>query len=225
VLTFIVYYIIDTSGLKLAREGEVPVWWGRWVSTFVLAPLGAFLTYHANKDSGVFNIDIYKNVFRWLFALRAKRNLVVKEVIIDDPDYAALLVKLSKLTASCKAYNRASLQGRLPNYVHIFTGDTNRDRSLLVLNARLNDVVEQLSNTRRQEVLNLLNTLPVMSVGAHAAPFARKWMNMAVGIFFPAGLLFYVRACFFRERVRKDLIQIVKTNNEIQYIINERILK
>ena len=225
VLTFIVYYIIDTSGLKLAREGEVPVWWGRWVSTFVLAPLGAFLTYHANKDSGVFNIDIYKNIFRWLFALRTKRNLVVKEVIIDDPDYAALSVKLSKLTASCKAYNRASLQGRLPGYVRIFTGDTNRDRPLLVLNARLNDVVEQLSNTRRQEVLNLLNTLPVMSVGAHAAPFARKWMNMAVGIFFPAGLLFYARACFFRERVRKDLVQIVKTNNEIQYIINERILK
>ena len=225
VFTFIVYYILDTSGAKLAREGEIPVWWGRWLSTFVLAPLGAFLTYHANKDSGVFNIDIYKNAFRWLFALRTKRNLVVKEVIIDDPDYAALSVKLSKLTASCKAYNHASLQGRLPSYVRIFTGETNRDRPLLVLNARLNDVVGQLSNTRRQEVLNLLNAFPVMSVGAHAAPFDHKWANMAVGIFIPAGLLFYVRACFFRERVRKDLVQIVKINNELQYIINERILK
>ena len=66
VFTFIVYYIIDTSGAKLAREGEIPVWWGRWISTFVLGPLGIFLTYQANRDSGVFNPDLYKTAFRWL---------------------------------------------------------------------------------------------------------------------------------------------------------------
>ena len=48
VFTFIVYYILDTSGTKLAREGEIPVWWGSWMSTSVLAPLGLFLTYQAN---------------------------------------------------------------------------------------------------------------------------------------------------------------------------------
>ena len=44
VFTFIVYYILDTKGTKLAREGEIPVWWGAWMSTTVLAPLGIFLT-------------------------------------------------------------------------------------------------------------------------------------------------------------------------------------
>ena len=78
VFTFIVYYILDTMGIKLAREGEIPVWWGSWMSTTVLAPLGIVLTYQANKDSGVFNADLYKSVFRWLLALRTKRNNVVK---------------------------------------------------------------------------------------------------------------------------------------------------
>ena len=224
VFTFIVYYIIDTSGLKLAREGEVPVWWGRWVSTVVLGPLGVILTHQANKDSGVFNVDIYKNAFRWLLALRPKRNLTMKEVIIDDPDYTIILRELEELTTACKTYNHTHKPGRLPNYVHLFANHS-RDRSLLAINVRLNDIIEQLGNSRRQDILNLLNDYPVISAGAHSAPFPRRWMNIAVGIVFPVGILFYARAYFFRRRLSKDLRQLVKINKEIQYLINERIFK
>ena len=225
VFTFIVYYIIDTSGDKLAKEGEIPVWWGRWMSTFVLGPLGIFLTYQANKDSGAFNIDLYKDAFRWLFGLRTKRNLVMKEVIIDDPDYVVLSNKLSELSDACKAYVRNTLKSEWPSYIQIFSGSTNRDRSLLSINMRLNEIVSQLSNSRHQEILNLLNTLPVLSVGAHSTPFRHRWMNISAGLFLPAGILLYARACFFRQRIRKDFKQIIKTNKELQYIINERVLK
>ena len=222
VFTFIVYYILDTSGTKLAREGEIPVWWGSWMSTAVLAPLGLFLTYQANKDSGVFNVDIYKNAFRWLLGLRSKRHLVMKEVIIDDPDYAAIREQLTELTAACKEYNRSQLRGFFPHYLRMFTAENNRDRALLKMNALLGNIVEQLGNSRSHEVLKALNTYPVLSVGAHAAPLPRKWMNMTVGILIPIGLLFYARACFFRHRLKGDLKQIVKTNKDIQNIIYER---
>ena len=222
VFTFIVYYILDTSGTKLAREGEIPVWWGSWMSTAVLAPLGLFLTYQANKDSGVFNVDIYKNAYRWLLGLRSKRHLVMKEVIIDDPDYAAIREQLTELTAACKEYNRSQLRGFFPHYLRMFTAENNRDRALLKMNALLGNIVEQLGNSRSHEVLKALNTYPVLSVGAHAAPLPRKWMNMMVGIIIPIGLLFYARACFFRHRLKGDLKQIVKTNKEIQNIIYER---
>ena len=222
VFTFIVYYILDTSGTKLAREGEIPVWWGSWMSTAVLAPLGFFLTYQANKDSGVFNVDIYKNASRWLLGLRSKRHLVMKEVIIDDPDYAAIREQLTELTAACKEYNRNQLRGFFPHYLRMFTAENNRDRALLKMNALLGNIVEQLGNSRSHEVLKELNTYPILSVGAHVAPFPRKWMNMMVGIIIPIGLLFYARACFFRHRLKGDLKQIVKTNKEIQNIIYER---
>ena len=53
VLTFIIYYIIDNTGYKMARDGKWIVWMGMWMSSAILAPLGYFLTYKSNKDSVV----------------------------------------------------------------------------------------------------------------------------------------------------------------------------
>jgi len=60
VLMFIVYYIIDTSGIKMAQEQVIPVWAGLWISSAVLLPIGVFLTYKAAKDSALFNAEMYK---------------------------------------------------------------------------------------------------------------------------------------------------------------------
>lgn len=222
VFTFIVYYIIDNSGNNLAKEGAVPVWWGRWVSTFVLGPLGIFLTYQANKDSGVFNADLYKSALRWLLGMRAKRHNVIKEVIIDDPDYANICGELSALSVACKEYNRAYLTNLLPNYLGMFAAKDNRDSALLKLNEQLNHIAEQLGNSRSQEILNKVNSYPVVSLNAHAAPFPYKWLNAAAGVVLPVGVLLYARATFFRHRLKGDLKRIVKTNKEIQNIIYER---
>lgn len=69
VCLFIVYYILDTSGIKMAQEMVVPVWEGLWLSSAVLLPVGIFLTYKAAKDSALFNTDAYKLFFGrvWLF--------------------------------------------------------------------------------------------------------------------------------------------------------------
>ena len=50
VIFFIVYYIIDNTGYKMAREGVWHVWQGIWLSSIVLFPLGIVLTYMAAKD-------------------------------------------------------------------------------------------------------------------------------------------------------------------------------
>ena len=220
VFTFIVYYILDTMGIKLAREGEIPVWWGSWMSTTVLAPLGIVLTYQANKDSGVFNADLYKSVFRWLLALRTKRNNVVKEVIIDDPNYPIIKKELAALTTACKEYNHTHLAKLWSNYIGMFTAKSGRDRALIALNGKLNGIVNQLSNSRFQEIINKINGYPVISVGAHTAPFPRKWINMTAGVLLPIGALLYARAVFFRYRLKKDLKKIVKINKEITDIIH-----
>ena len=222
VFTFIVYYIIDSSGDKLAKEGEIPVWWGRWVSTFILGPLGIFLTYQANKDSGVFNPDLYKNAIRWLLGLRAKRNNVVKEVIIDDPDFDTIAKDVETLSIACKEYRRTQLVGRMPNYIGLFAAHNGHDRSLIAIQATMESIVKRLANSRNHELLSKINAYPVLSVGAHTAPFPRRWMNMSAGIVLPIGLLLYARATFFRYRLTKDIKQIVKTNKEILNIINER---
>lgn len=53
ILLFIVYYIVDNTGFKMARNGGWPVWAGTWLSSFMLFPLGLFLTYKAAIDATV----------------------------------------------------------------------------------------------------------------------------------------------------------------------------
>ena len=53
VFIFIMYYVIDNSGYKMAREGVWFVWAGIWLSSAVLLPLGVYLTYKAATDSMV----------------------------------------------------------------------------------------------------------------------------------------------------------------------------
>lgn len=61
---FIVYYIISITGQKMAGEGTWPVFAGMWLSTFILFPIAAFLTYKATNDSNLFNMDWYINHYK-----------------------------------------------------------------------------------------------------------------------------------------------------------------
>ena len=86
VIVFIVFYILDNTGMRMARIDEWTVWFGKLLGTAVLSPIAIFFTYKANKDSTVFNIDMYKNLIMRLLGLRTKRSIMSKEVIIEDPD-------------------------------------------------------------------------------------------------------------------------------------------
>ena len=59
VILFIIYYIIDNTGYKMAREALWPCWAGMWLSSFVLLPIGVFLTYKAATDSPLFNPEAW----------------------------------------------------------------------------------------------------------------------------------------------------------------------
>lgn len=64
VLFFIIYYLIDNTGRKLAENDEWAPWAGVWLSSYVLAPIGIFLTWRAINDSTLFDWDSYRIYFR-----------------------------------------------------------------------------------------------------------------------------------------------------------------
>lgn len=116
VFLFIVYYIIDNTGYKMARDGKVEVWMGIWLSSAVLLPLGVFFTYKAMNDSAVFDIDAYKNFFRRLTG-KMKRELEVKEFTMTEVDPDRAIELLRRLQDAClqlrKAYRGMNLGRRL----------------------------------------------------------------------------------------------------------------
>ena len=63
VVMFIIYYIIDNTGYKMAREALWPCWAGMWLSSMVLLPIGIFLTYKAATDSALFNPEAWIKIF------------------------------------------------------------------------------------------------------------------------------------------------------------------
>ena len=64
VLFFVVYYVIDIAGSKLARDGAVDPFIGIFFSSYVLFPTGIFLSWKAINDSTFFNMDSIKSGFR-----------------------------------------------------------------------------------------------------------------------------------------------------------------
>jgi len=59
IVFLMLFYFSSTSGEKAAREGSLPPYIGMWLSTFVLLPIGLFLTYKAMRDSQLFNKEYY----------------------------------------------------------------------------------------------------------------------------------------------------------------------
>ncbi len=101
VLLFIVYYIFDNMGLKMARDGKLAVWQGMWLSTLVLLPLGIFFTRKAIDDSAVFNSDAYRAFLLRLIGRQPGRALELKELIMQEVDPADARDRLTALAAMC----------------------------------------------------------------------------------------------------------------------------
>ena len=64
VLFFVAYWVIDISGVKLARDGAVSPFSGVFFSSYVLLPTGLYLSWKAINDSAIFNMDALKSGFR-----------------------------------------------------------------------------------------------------------------------------------------------------------------
>jgi lipopolysaccharide export system permease protein len=62
IVFFMVFYFLSNTGQKFAKEGAMSPFLGMWLSTFVLIPVGIFLTYKAMKDSQLFNKEFYFRV-------------------------------------------------------------------------------------------------------------------------------------------------------------------
>lgn len=62
IVFFMVFYFSTTMGEKFAKEGTLTPFTGMWLATFLLVPIGLFLTYKAMRDSQLFNKEWYYRI-------------------------------------------------------------------------------------------------------------------------------------------------------------------
>lgn len=218
VLIFIIYYIINNTGYKMARDGKWIVWMGMWTSTAILAPLGAFLTYKSNNDSVALNADAYVNWIKKFIGIRSVRHMFRKEVIIHDPEYTRLPGDLRTLSEDCRIYAEKKALRRAPNYFKLWMSGT-QDLEIVDINERMEGLIEEMSNTKSIPLLMALNNYPIIAVHAHVRPFHNYWLSLLCGLVVPIGMFFYFRIWAFRIRLNKDMERIIRNNGEIVKII------
>ncbi len=214
VLVFIIYYILNNTGYRMARQGDWAIWFGRGLSPAILIPTAIFITYKANNDSAVFNIDLYRNFFIRILGLRMKRNISSKEVIISAPRYIDDADMLRKMNNEIEAYVERSNLKSPPNFIKTFF-KYQPDHDIEQLSRKLETVIEDLSNTRNRIILSELNQYPILITKAHTRPFEYKYLNIASAIIIPVGLFLYCRMWGFRLRLYRDLKTIKQTNESI----------
>ena len=213
VLVFILYYILDNSGYRMARSGMWTIWFGKSLAPAVLVPMAVFFTYKATNDSVVFNADMYANAFRRFFGLRIKRPIYRKEVVINDPHYAENLVQLKQMNRELTEYSLTHRLKHAPSWVKVFF-KYEPDNVMERIVPQLEAIIEDLSNSRDRTIINHLSQYPVMSERAHTRPFERKWLNIVAAAVIPLGFVLYMRMWRYRLRLQRDL-KVVQAENKV----------
>ena len=220
VMTFIIFYIASSAGEKMFREGEWSIV-GCWLSTIILTPFSIFFTVKANADSTIFQLDVYKEFFRYWFGGKQSRNIVRKEVIIEEPDDKLCSDKLQVIAGESSNLSSLGLFNGLPNYLNLFFRDVDSSR-LDTFGDGIEEVINELSNSRDKVVLNMINKIPIMPVYGIEPPFKKAWFNRVVGVVLPLGLLFYLRAWFFSIYLKKHINTITEVTSELAVYLKEK---
>ncbi|MBQ7622984.1 MAG: methionyl-tRNA formyltransferase [Bacteroidales bacterium] len=104
VLFFMLYWILNIIGTKMAKEGTLSAFNGVFISAYILVPIGIFLTYKAVRDAELFNTDTLKSRWRVLLSYLERIFHRPKIVYMGTPDFAvaplaALLERKYKVVA------------------------------------------------------------------------------------------------------------------------------
>ncbi|MGV8962997.1 MAG: LptF/LptG family permease [Candidatus Saccharimonadaceae bacterium] len=217
VLLFIIYYILDNVGYKMTRDGVWIHWIGMWFSSFVLFPLGIFLTYKAMNDSVILNADAYLSFIKKIFFIREKRYFPMKEVIISPPAYNELAEKLDVLNNNIDSFLDKYKTMGYKNYWF----EKGYDKDFIAIKIELETMLNSLANSTYSSVLNTAEEYPILI--SNQRPFAPNSFGANVFAYFvPLGVVMKLISTLFEKRLNKDLIKVKTLNNELQ-LITERL--
>ncbi len=207
VLLFLVYYIIDNTGYKMARDGHIAVWFGIWLSTFILLPLGVFVTYKAMNDSAVFNKDLYLNLVRKLLGLGESRHVPLKEVIINNISAekgAGMLARSYAHASYWLTHNPFPI-----SYKEYWSGGYDAE-AISRMGEELDSTVNYLSDSRNLKLLAAIEDIPVVNNLwiYHPVPERLKWLRISLAIFFPVGVLLYLAGLLYGRVLHRQFMKV-----------------
>ena len=88
VLFFVAYWVIDISGTKLAKDGALDPFSGVFISTYILLPIGVYLTWQAINDSPILKLANIKNAYKKIKVKIMNTFKKTRIVYMGTPEFA-----------------------------------------------------------------------------------------------------------------------------------------
>lgn len=217
VALFIFYYIINNVGYKMARDGLWPAEIGMWFSSFILLPMGVFLTYKASTDSPIMNTDIYVQFIQGLLGKRGKREINDSGISFRIVDKSSLLASIKELDRECdltlnklrdKKYKLSDYQkAQYADYI------------LPELKSNMEEMISMLSDLKDKRITSLLLEYPILPEQAPLIveyierKLSRRWVKQILS---PLLYLQYIQR---QKRLRLSIKQTVTISERISAIL------
>lgn len=227
VCLFIVYYIINNIGYKLARDAVWEVWQGMWLSSAVLFPLGVFLTYKAMNDSTLFNPEAYNRFFRKILCIKsplkitdAERNVMIQQI----PNLSEIDIQ-PDILYSLEAMDSDKLREVIQNNKQYRRIKEERIAALSILksrNAEINDIVDRQDKNYIEAMQQLFNTSSLLTIVAYVFFVLFQIINIGdlVWIINISYILLYIRSIIYYYTFYKD----IKKQSKIYHLLTTVLL-
>jgi lipopolysaccharide export system permease protein len=85
VIFFVVFFLLNNIGERLAKEGKIHYIFGMWLSNIVLLPIGLFLLTKARNDSQLLNKEFYHRLWSKIkpYLPKLKKKIKIQEAATD----------------------------------------------------------------------------------------------------------------------------------------------
>jgi len=214
VLFFVLYYFIDHSGENMARTAALTPAQGMWLSTFVLLPLGIFLTYKAVTDSiisaSAFSFPSIKNLFK-----RPKRYFEYSDSLMGSSVNEEIKKEVEKLLSMCNEYEQDKKVPLWGKYKSFWLG------SYVALD-ELNDQLEHriiplMKECKNKEVLSLAPIYPLLQIDRCKPPFeeGKIWIRRILFVLFPIGILYFFYSLWGKRILQQDLSKVKELSMQV----------
>lgn len=210
IFCFIVFYILETTGVKMVNESRWILWSGIWLPNMVLLPAGLLLTYLATQDSMRFNVDILVNSFHHFMGIEPVRKVgaVVAEGV---PDYALATRDIDRADELADRFIHQSSAG----YFGFFTRPTQQHLQSELATA-LDEIVDNLGRGEDILLVHRLSGYPDLQELALVRKPRERWLRIALMILFPIGLLVYAYYQIRYIAFRRECKHVRDNNNKVR---------
>ncbi|MDR1172823.1 MAG: LptF/LptG family permease [Bacteroidales bacterium] len=222
VLFFVLYYVISMIGEKSTREGALTSFEGMWLSTFIVLPIGIFLTFMATRDSSIFNQELYVNYMKkslsFMFAThRIPRPEVDYTATSTDLAPENMIVKLEELSQHCKLYLEGDFRKHM-RFSKIWYKQ--EDQALAGIADRYDNVRAILQQSNVDMIRETVAEYPRAALHNYKIKKDSSRQVMAAGIIFPVWLYLYLKAWIQKYSLRNELRNIMGANRNLMNELN-----